>query len=160
MTTPKLDPNPERTPSPTVAFALWPIGLLHAAPRKGARLPKYFAPRGRAVLEVFRPYLPGLLGLYEGSEIWVVTYHTPEARPPRASWQEGDGLHGVFATPPLDRPNPIEFLRARVVAFDPDQGHLHIEGLDAEDGAPILDIRPATAPHHRLTPPPRDGSHP
>ena len=148
-----LDPRGEQGPAPAVAFTLRPIGRVHAAPVKRARLPKYFVPRGRAALELFHPYAPGLQGLYEGLDLWIITYHALSGRISGDAWQGGEGRPGVFATTALQRPNPIEFLRARVMTVDPAQGLLHVEGLDAEDGAPILDIRPATSPHHRLTQP-------
>ena len=151
-----LDLRREQGSVPTVAFTLRPIGIVHAAPVKRARLPKYFVPRGRAALELFHPYLPGLQGLYEGLDLWVITYHALSGRIPSDAWQGGEGHPGVFATTALQRPNPIEFLRAKVMTVDPAQGLLHVEGLDAEDGAPILDIRPATSPRHRLTRPGED----
>jgi len=151
-----LDPRGEQGPVSPVAFTLRPIGIVHTTPRKRARLPKYFVPRGRAALELFHPFLPGLQGLYEGLDLWVITYHAHSGRLPGDAWQGGEGLPGIFATTALQRPNPIEFLRAKVTTVDPAQGLLHVEGLDAEDGAPILDIRPATSPRHRLTRPGED----
>ncbi len=148
---PAIDLSSDRARAPAVAFTIRPIGLVHANPRRKAKLPKYFIPKGRATLELFHPFLPGLQGLYESIELWVVTYHAPSGRIPNDSWQGGDGIPGVFATTSSERPNPIEFLRARVVSLDPEKGLLHVEGLDIEDGAPILDIRPSTSPHHRLT---------
>jgi tRNA (Thr-GGU) A37 N-methylase len=153
VTPPNLDPCPDRLQAPTVAFTLRPIGLVHAAPRRGARIPKYLVPKGRATLEVFHPYAPGLQGLYAGSDVWVVTWHAPASRSHADGWSDGQGLLGVFATSSVERPNPLEFQRARVVDLDTDKGLLRVEGLDAEDGAPILDIRPALTPHHRLDPP-------
>ncbi|NTW85744.1 MAG: hypothetical protein HGB30_06225 [Holophagaceae bacterium] len=148
-----LDPRGDQGPAPPVAFTLRPIGIVHSAPVKRTRLPKYFVPRGCAALELFHPYGPGLQGLYEGLDLWVITYHALSGRVPSDAWQGGEGLPGVFGTTALQRPNPIEFLRARVMTVDPAQGLLQVEGLDAEDGAPILDIRPATSPRHRLTRP-------
>ena len=142
-------PN-DQTPAPTVAFTIRPIGLVHTNPQKRVRLPKYFVSLGRTTLELFHPYLPGLQGLYGGMELWVITYHPPSGQIPTDSWQSGVGVPGVFATTAIERPNPIEFLRARVVDLDHENRLLYVEGLDAEDGAPILDIRPATSPHHRL----------
>lgn len=136
---------------PTVAFTLRPIGLVRTASRKRARIPKYFVPGGRATLELFHPYRAGLQGLYEGIEVWVVTFQAPSGQTLREAWPTEGGLPGVFATTSPDRPNPIEFLRARILDLDPEKGLVHVMGLDLEDGAPVLDIRPATAPHHPLT---------
>ena len=153
MTDSRIDPRSEQPQAPTVAFNLRPVGIVHTSHTKRAKLPKYFVPRGRATLELFHPYLSGFQGLYGGLELWVITYHAPSDRVPADSWQSQHGAPGVFATNSIERPNPIEFLRARVVDLIPELGLLHVEGLDADDGAPILDIRPATSPHHRLTKP-------
>ncbi len=153
MTDSHLDLSADRPPAPTVAFTIRPIGLVHAASRKPARIPKYFIPKGRATLELFHPYLAGLQGLYGGVELWIVTYHAPSGRVPIDFCPGGDGVPGVFATTSVERPNPIEFLRARVVAINTEKGLLDVEGLELEDGAPILDIRPANSPHHRLSKP-------
>lgn len=153
MTGHKLERLPNQSPQPSVAFSLRPIGIVQQASRKRIRVPKYFAPINRATLELFHPYLPGLAGLYEGVELWVITYHAPSGRVPADAWQGGDGVPGIFATTAVERPNPIEFLRARVVAIDREKGLLQVVGLDVEEGAAILDIRLATSPHHRLTKP-------
>lgn len=151
MTDLNMEPGTDRIAAPTVAFTLRPIGIVHAVPRKKARAAKYFVPKGRAVLELFQPYLSGLQGLYSGIELWIITYHAP-SRSASADSYAGEGdIPGVFSTTSVERPNPIEFLRARITEFDSERGLLHVEGLDSEDGAPILDIRPATPPRHRLT---------
>jgi len=54
-------------------------------------------------------------------------------------------LVGVFATRTQYRPNPIAVSLARVVE---QRGHiLVVQGLDALDGTPVLDIKPYS-PHH------------
>jgi len=148
-----LEREPDQSRRPSVAFTLRPIGIVQRAPKSFARVPKYFVPIKRATLELFQPYLPGLAGLYEGVELWVITYRAPSGRVPPDAWQGGDGVPGVFATTAVERPNPIEFLRARIVAIDREKGLLQVVGLDVEEGAAILDIRLATSPHHRLTKP-------
>lgn len=153
MTDSIVEQTSKQNQMPTVAFTIQPIGLVHTSLRKKANLPKYFVPKGRAILELFHPYIPGLQGLFGGVDLWVVIYRAPSGRIPVDSWQGGDGVPGVFATSSLERPNPIEFLRARVVGPSPGEGVLHVEGLDAEDGVAILDIRPVTSPHHRLVRP-------
>ena len=152
MPEPSREPNLE--PRPAVAFSIAPIGLVHMKARHPRRLPRYFAAKGGASLELFHPYSLGLQGLYGGLELWVITYHAP------GDGASEDRIRGIFATTTVDRPNPIEFLRARVVEVDPERGHLHVEGLDSEDGAPILDIRPATTSFHRLTRPQPEESRP
>ena len=141
----RIDQAPTQCSVPTVTFTLRPIGIVHAPPRRRGRLPKYFVPKGQATLELFQPYMAGLQGLYEGLDLWIITYSAPSGRDVGT-----DGALGVFATDAMERPNPIEFLRAKVVSHSPETGQLHVEGMDAEDGAPILDIRPAQSPLHRL----------
>ena len=50
-------------------------------------------------------------------------------------------LTGVFATRSPDRPNPIGLHTVTVVAVD--DAVVRVAGLDAVDGTPILDIKPA-----------------
>ena len=150
-----VEPVPHATPpsSPPVAFLLSPIGLVHMASRKRRPTPKYFVPRGGATLQLFQPYGPGLRGLYPGQELWVVTYHGATGGGPGGTGQATERSGGVFATLDLDRPNPIEFLRARIVDVDAEAGLLQVTGLDSEDGVPLLDLRPALTLQPRLARP-------
>ena len=52
-------------------------------------------------------------------------------------------LTGVFATRSQDRPNPIGLHRVRLLAIEGDV--LHVSGLEAIDGTPVIDIKPALA---------------
>ena len=56
-------------------------------------------------------------------------------------------LHGVFATRSPYRPNPIGATVVQLVAVEGNV--LHVEGLDALDGTPILDIKPYVADFDR-----------
>ena len=47
---------------------------------------------------------------------------------------------GVFSTRSPDRPNPIGLHRARVVAVD--GLRVRVDGLEAVDGTPVLDVKP------------------
>lgn len=139
-------------PRPGVAFSIPPIGIVRMRPGRPGNPPRSPVKGGRATLELFTAYAPGLKGLYEGLDLWVVTYHVPR-NPGPESISPKDPERGVFATTGLDRPNPIEFLRAQVLEALPEQGILHVRGLEGEDGAAILDIRPASPPFLRLTRP-------
>ena len=50
-------------------------------------------------------------------------------------------LRGVFATRSADRPNPIGLHRVRILALD--GLRLRVGPLEAVDGTPILDVKPA-----------------
>lgn len=123
------------------AVALMPIGHVESdfsepAPPEEMRLHP-----SRLVL---RPeFAAGLEGLVAGSRIVVVFYfHRSEgyslrqhprgdvSRPPR----------GVFAIRSPHRPNPIGVTVARVEGVE--SNVLHVSGLDALDGSPLLDIKP------------------
>jgi tRNA-Thr(GGU) m(6)t(6)A37 methyltransferase TsaA len=50
-------------------------------------------------------------------------------------------LRGVFSTRSADRPNPIGLHPVRVVAVAP--GRIAVDHLEAVDGTPIVDLKPA-----------------
>ncbi|MGE7384147.1 SAM-dependent methyltransferase [Streptomyces sp. NPDC004126] len=104
--------------------------------------------RERAVIRLdadrFGP--EALYGLEDFSHIEVV-YHfdrVPEekvetgARHPRGN--EDWPLVGIFAQRGKNRPNRIGLSRCRVLAVD--GLDVHVEGLDAVDGTPVLDLKP------------------
>jgi tRNA (adenine37-N6)-methyltransferase len=49
---------------------------------------------------------------------------------------------GVFATRSPARPNPIAATTVAVLRIDHDEGIVHLAFIDAEDGSPVLDIKP------------------
>jgi tRNA (Thr-GGU) A37 N-methylase len=143
-----------------VAFLMPPIGLVHLPSRRRRMVPKYFVPRRSAALEIFKPYHHGLLGLSQGQDLWVITYRTTPERGPQAPWPPEGRWDGMFASAGLDRPNPIEFLRARIEEVDADAGLVLVTGLDSADGVPILDLRPTALLHPRVAPLPPPEGHP
>jgi tRNA (Thr-GGU) A37 N-methylase len=50
-------------------------------------------------------------------------------------------LAGVFATRSPDRPNPIGLHPLKLLSIEAD-GSLHVQGLEAIDGTPVIDIKP------------------
>lgn len=126
-----------------MVFSAQPIGTVNLAEGRGRTCPLVAKTAGEATLHIFQDHAAGLRGLFPGQDIWVLTYRTRSA--PDVPDQ------GVFATQSAARPNPIDFLRARVLEVTPDLGLILIQGYDGEEGAPILDIRPAVLPLHPLT---------
>ena len=49
---------------------------------------------------------------------------------------------GVFASRSPSRPNPIALSTGRILNVDREQGILTLDWSDAEDGTPVLDIKP------------------
>ncbi|MGD2145589.1 MAG: tRNA (N6-threonylcarbamoyladenosine(37)-N6)-methyltransferase TrmO [Anaerolineae bacterium] len=84
----------------------------------------------------------GLLGLEPGSPIVVLCYFHQASREvlqvhPRG--EKDSPLRGVFATRSPARPNPIAVTSARIRRME--GSVLHVLGLDALDGTPVIDIK-------------------
>jgi tRNA (adenine37-N6)-methyltransferase len=99
------------------------------------------------LVEVEEHYLPALLGLEQYSHVWVLCwFHENDNPRDRAILQvhpcrnPGNPLTGVFAARAPVRPNLIGLSAARLLSME---GHrLALEGLDAREGTPVLDIKP------------------
>ncbi|MGQ4912359.1 MAG: tRNA (N6-threonylcarbamoyladenosine(37)-N6)-methyltransferase TrmO [Candidatus Thorarchaeota archaeon] len=59
--------------------------------------------------------------------------------PPR---NKGLTPSGVFACRSPSRPNPIGHTIAAVLRVDHDAGEVYLDHMDADDGTPVLDIKP------------------
>ncbi len=101
----------------------------------------------RTLIVLHKEFQTGLLGLEGFSHIllfwWFDKNDTPEGRSvlrvhPRANLQ--NPLTGVFATRSPRRPNLIALMLCKVVAVN--DNVVEIEGTDAFDGTPVLDIKP------------------
>jgi len=122
-------------------IALTPIGHVESAFSESASLEEMRRHRSRLVV---RPDLAaGLEGLAAGDRIVVLFYfHKAEGFSLRQH-PRGDvsrPLRGVFALRSPRRPNPIGVTVVRIEAVEGNV--LHVTGLDALDGTPLLDIKP------------------
>ena len=127
----------------TYIFA--PVGVIHsdlknrdAAPRQG------YEGAPDAWVEVFSAASDGLLGVTVGDEIIVITWldrahrDTLQVHPGR---RPDAPLTGVFATRSPDRPNPVGLHRVTVLEI---AGlRLKVGPIEAIDGTPVIDIKPA-----------------
>ncbi len=102
---------------------------------------------GRVVVEVEESYLAALLGLEQYSHVWVLYwFHENDNPRDRAILQvhpcrnPGNPLTGVFAARAPVRPNLIGLSAARLLGVE--GRRLILEGLDAREGTPVLDIKP------------------
>ena len=91
-------------------------------------------------------YRGGLLGLAEFSHALILTYlHEAQFDPAHHLQRHPRGLEtlplvGIFAQRAKDRPNAIGLTAVKIVAVGEDW--LDVEGLDAIDGTPVVDIKP------------------
>jgi tRNA-Thr(GGU) m(6)t(6)A37 methyltransferase TsaA len=125
-----------------------PVGRVESPliERKDApRQPDEGAPE--ATLVFLPEMLPALEGVRVGDRVIVVTWLHRAARDtlrvtPRRDPRRGE--LGVFATRSPDRPNPIGLHETVVSAVD--GVRLRVQGLEAIDGTPIVDLKPALPP--------------
>lgn len=124
---------------------LVPVGVTSSPYHDPASTPPQPDPEGPDVrIDVAPAYRDGLQGLAAGDRVEVVMWFDRADRDrlrqvsrTHPEW----GERGVFTLRSPHRPNPIGISTVEVVAVD-DTGIL-VRGLDALDGTPILDVKPA-----------------
>ena len=124
---------------------LVPIGTVASPLKERADAPKQ-ADEGapEAWLEFDARVADGLEGIAAGDELLVLTWLDRAARDVLRVHPRGDparAVQGVFSTRSPDRPNPIGLHRVTVVAIDGPR--VRVDALEALDGTPILDVKPA-----------------
>jgi tRNA-Thr(GGU) m(6)t(6)A37 methyltransferase TsaA len=130
-------------------YTAQPIGRVHSILRRRADAPRQGdegAPDAR--IRVDPAFRPGLDGIAAGQDILILTWLHEARRDLLAVHPRGDRtqpLAGVFATRSPDRPNPIGLHRVKVLAVEAD-GSLHVQGLEAIDGTPVIDLKPVLHP--------------
>jgi tRNA-Thr(GGU) m(6)t(6)A37 methyltransferase TsaA len=135
--------------SASARHAVQPIGWVHSPLRRRADAPRQGhegAPNAR--LQIEPAFLPGLDGLRAGQDILVFTWLHEARRDVLAVHPRDDltqPLAGVFATRSPDRPNPIGLHPVKVLGIEAG-GSLHVQGLEAIDGTPVIDIKPVLGP--------------
>jgi tRNA-Thr(GGU) m(6)t(6)A37 methyltransferase TsaA len=131
--------------SETRSASLRPIGVIHSEIKNLEEAPKQGSEGAPdAWLEIHKFAAPALQGLAEGDEIIIVTWLHKSRRDILKVHPRGDRLNplmGVFATRSPDRPNPIGLHRVTLRRLD--KNRLLIGPIEAIDGTPVLDIKPA-----------------
>lgn len=96
--------------------------------------------------EVSRPALSGLDGFSHLDILWWANFVDSEEYRSFTTcempYKQGPAEIGIFATRSPLRPNPIGLTVVAVLNIDYDRGIVYIPYIDAEDGTPILDIKP------------------
>jgi len=128
----------------SIDFTVRPIGRVESllastadAPRQGDE----GAPDAYLILH--SDIQAGLNGITVGAEIIVLTWLHQADRGILTVHPRGDlkrPEQGVFSTRSASRPNPIGLHRVRVLGID--GLRLHVSGLEAIDGTPIVDVKP------------------
>jgi tRNA-Thr(GGU) m(6)t(6)A37 methyltransferase TsaA len=127
---------------------LRPIGLVESPvtdPALAARQADEGAPDCWLVLDP--AVRPALDGLRPGDDIVVVTWLHLADRTVLRVHPRGDAsrpMRGVFATRSQHRPNPLGIHQVTIVAID--DLRVHVQGLEAVDGTPIIDVKSALEP--------------
>lgn len=127
-------------------YTALPIGWVHSPLRRAAEAPKQgYEGAPNAVVQIEPAFQEGIDGLEAGQDVLILTWLHEAQREVLAVHPRDDPdlpLTGVFATRSADRPNPIGVHRVRLMAIE-SGGSLHVQGLEAIDGTPVLDIKPA-----------------
>lgn len=127
---------------------LKPIGVIRSVLKDRSKAPRQGSEGAPdAWLEVHPFAAQALDGLATGDEIIVLTWLHRAHRDvlkvhPRSDPQRR--LTGVFATRSPDRPNPIGLHEATVRKIS--KNRLRIGPIEAIDGTPVVDIKPAICP--------------
>lgn len=116
-------------------FCLYPIGHVRMdADGFFLELKSEFAPGLTALEEFSHVQLLWWAHLVDMDENWVLELEKP--------YKKGPDKIGVFATRSPQRPNPIGLSVAQILRVDSKSGRVYLSYIDAEDGTPILDLKP------------------
>lgn len=113
--------------------------------------------QGQMFVEVEKQYAPALKSL-DGFGHLVLTwwFSQCDSTTDRAvlqinsPYKGSPEVMGVFATRSPQRPNPIAITTVEVLSIDFENGRIYVPFIDAEDGTPILDIKPYTPSFDRV----------
>lgn len=100
-------------------------------------------------LQLQKEYLPGLKHIEGFSHLqiiwWAHLSDEPETRSKTVAknlFRHAPDEVGVFASRTTERPNPVMISTIKVEDIDKENGIITIPFIDAENGTPVLDIKP------------------
>ena len=125
-------------------LALLPIGRVASPLATREQAPRQGDEGAPDAFVVFEPAVAeGLRDLRPGEDVLLLTWLDRARRDVLSTRPRDDPARpvtGVFSTRSPDRPNPIGLHRVRILAVD--GLRLHVGGLEALDGTPVLDVKP------------------
>ena len=126
-------------------YRLEPIGWVESPLTDVASAPKQGDEGAPDASLVFEPaFLDGLEGIRPGDEVIVLTWLHLARRDVLRVHPRGDpsrAEQGVFSTRSPHRPNPIGLHHVEIVSMDGER--VRVRNLEALDGTPIVDMKPA-----------------
>lgn len=132
-------------------YEVRPIGRVESPLVDPAVAPKQGIEGSPLAVLVFEPAVAeGLRHLEVGSEMIVLTWLHLAAREVLSVHPRDDVTNperGVFSTRSADRPNPVGLHRVAIVEID--GLRVLVRDLEAVDGTPIVDLKPALDPRDR-----------
>ena len=134
----------EQTIHVETSYGLSPIAWVESALRALQDAPNQRRGAPQAWIRFDEQVAQGAKDLRPGDEIVVLTWLHLSPRDELATHPEGDmsrPLTGVFSTCSPNRPNPIGLHRARIVSRD--GLRIEVDALEAIDGTPVVDVKPA-----------------
>jgi tRNA-Thr(GGU) m(6)t(6)A37 methyltransferase TsaA len=111
-------------------------------------------------IELEPKYIPALQALDGFSHInvlwWFSDFDNKEMRSILEApqpYKNAPAVMGIFSTRSPIRPNPIALTAVQVIHIDYEKGIIQIAYIDANDGSPVLDIKPYTPSLDRIETP-------
>ena len=129
------------------SYGLVPIGRVQSVLKVLDDAPNQRKGAPRAWIRFDEQVAEGAKDLRPGDEIVVLTWLHLSPRDELSTHPEDDmsqPLTGVLSTCSPNRPNPIGLHRARIVARD--GLRIEVDALEAIDGTPVVDVKPAIDP--------------
>ncbi|MEV0403715.1 tRNA (N6-threonylcarbamoyladenosine(37)-N6)-methyltransferase TrmO [Actinoallomurus sp. NPDC050550] len=129
------------------SYEMRPIGRVESPLTDRASAPRQGDEGAPDAWLVFREDVhEGLRDLRVGDEVILLTWFDRAARDVLVVHPRGDLARppqGVFSTRSPDRPNPIGLHRVTILAIEGPR--FLVQGLEALDGTPIVDVKPVLA---------------
>lgn len=129
-----------------------PIGIVRSGFKSKEQHDEY-ENGGEAIVEVFPEYQDGLKDLDKHFSHCFVIYHMHRVKGgPLVVHPFGNPRYpeiGAFASGGPLHPNPIGITPCRIIRIEGNK--LHLAGLDAMDGSPVLDIKPYSPQHYGVS---------